>query len=54
MTLVDIHLIKGGIITGGKKTETGKSSAEPVAVEGHCLRDLTWLTAADVKILVIG
>ena len=54
MSFVNIHLINGGITTGGKKTEIGKSSAEPVAVEGNGLRDLSWLTAADVKILVIG
>ena len=54
MSLVDIHLIKGGITTGGKKAEIGKSTAEPVAVEGSCLRDLTWLTTADVKVLAFG
>jgi len=51
MSLVDNHLIKGGITTGGKKTATGKT---PAAAEGKSLRDLTWLTATDVKILVIG
>jgi hypothetical protein len=51
MPNVDIHLIKGGITTGGKKTATGKT---PAAVEGESLRDLTWLTLADVKILTIG
>ena len=52
MPNVDIHLIKGGI-TGRKKTVTGKTTVGPVAVEGESLRGLTWLTAADVKILTL-
>ena len=51
MPLVDIHLSKGGISAGRKKTVTGKT---PAAVEGKSLRDLTWLTAADVKFLMPG
>ena len=51
MPLVDIHLSKGGISAGRKKTATGKT---PAAAEGKSLRDLSWLTAADVKFLAFG
>ena len=54
MPNVDIHLIKGGITVGRKKAVTGKTTMGSDAVEGESLRDLTWLTAADVKILTIG
>jgi hypothetical protein len=51
MPLVDIHhLSKDGTSADRKKTVTGG----PAAVEGENLRGLTWLTPADVKILVIG
>ena len=51
MPNVDIHLIKGGITVDRKKAVTGKTTTGPVAIEGESLRGLTWLTAADVKIL---
>jgi hypothetical protein len=51
MPLVDIHPVNGGISAGGKKTVTGKT---PAAVDGKSLRDLTWLTVADVKFLAFG
>ena len=51
MPLAEIQLTKGGISAGRKKTVSGKT---PSAVEGKSLRDLTWLTAADVKILASG
>ena len=51
MPLVDIHLSKGGISAGRKKTVAGKTTA---AAEGKSLRDLTWLTVADVKFLAFG
>ena len=54
MPNVDIHLITGGIGAGRWKAATGKTTTESVAVEGESLRGLTWLTAADVKILTIG
>jgi len=54
MPNVDIHLIKSGITIGRKKALIGKTTTGPVAVEGESLRGLTWLTAADVKILTIG
>ena len=54
MPLVDIHLSKGGISAGRKKTATGKATVGSVAVEGESLRDLSWLTAADVKVLAFG
>jgi hypothetical protein len=54
MPNVDIHLINGGISAGRKKTVTGKSTQGSVAVEGKSLRDLTWLTVADVKFLAFG
>ena len=54
MPNVDIHLIKGGITVSRRKAVTGKTTTPPVAVKGESLRGLTWLTAADVKILTIG
>ena len=54
MPLVGIHLSKGGISAGRKKTATGKATVGSVAVEGESLRDLSWLTAADVKVLAFG
>jgi hypothetical protein len=54
MPLVDIHLVKASFIAGRKKTVTGKATVGSVAVEGESLRDLTWLTAADVKVLAAG
>ena len=54
MPNVDIHLIKGGITVSRRKAVTGKTTTESVAVEGKSLRGLTWLTAADVKILTLG
>ena len=54
MPNADIHLIKSGITVGWKKAVTGKTTTGSVAVEGESLRGLTWLTAADVKILTIG
>ena len=54
MPNVDIHLIKGGITVSRRKAATGKTTTLPVAVKGESLRGLTWLTAADVKILTIG
>jgi hypothetical protein len=53
MPHVEIHPIKDGIIVR-KKTVTGKTSARPDAIGGESLRRLTWLTAADVKILTLG
>ena len=54
MPNVDIHLIKGGISAGRKEAVTGKTITGSVAVEGESPCGLTWLTAADVKILTIG
>ena len=50
MPHIDIHPVKGGISAGRKKPVTG----DPAAAEGESFRGLTWLTPADVKILVIG
>ncbi len=54
MPNVDIHLVTSGITVGRKKAVTGKTTTGPVAIEGESLRGLTWLTAADVKILTLG
>lgn len=54
MPYVDIHPSKSGIIAERKKTVTGKPAARPASIEGESLRGLTWLTAADVKILALG
>jgi hypothetical protein len=54
MPNVDIHLIKGGITVSRRKAVTMKTTMGSAAVEGEKLRGLTWLTAADVKILTIG
>ena len=54
MPYVDIHPSKGGIITERMKTVTGKTVAGPASTEGESFRNLTWLTAADVKILSLG
>jgi hypothetical protein len=51
MPLADIHPVKGGTSAGRKKTVTGKT---PAATDGKSLRDLTWLTVADVKFLAFG
>ena len=48
MPLAEFQFTKGGINAGRKNTVSGKA---PSAVEGKSLRDLTWLTAADVKVL---
>ena len=53
MPYVDIHPIKGETSADRKKTVTGKPTG-PVAVEGESLRQLTWLTAADIKVLTLG
>jgi hypothetical protein len=50
---VDSHPVKGGLAKQ-KKTETGRKAGGPVAAGGDNLRNLTWLTAADVKILTLG
>jgi hypothetical protein len=54
MPYVDFHPSKGGIIAERKKTVTGKPAAKPASTEGESLRNLTWLTAADVRILILG
>jgi hypothetical protein len=54
MPLVDIHPVKDSFSAGQQKAVTGKGTMGSVAVEGESLRDLTWLTAADVKVLAAG